>query len=77
MWLREELVIPNIWINLPDNDYTIRTKLNQKLKIKKAIIKKDNLNVEFTDGIQSNYRINEIISEINKNIFKKKFFMER
>ena len=77
LWLRERISNTKYLDRATGQRLYDPAKLNQKLKIKKALIKKDNLNVEFTDGIQSNYRINEIITEINKNIFKKKvLFME-
>ena len=66
LWLRERISNTKYLDQATGQRLYDPAKLNQKLKIKKALIKKDNLNVEFTDGIQSNYRINEIITEINK-----------
>ncbi len=43
-------------------------KLSQKLKIKNALIKKKLLSVEFTDGIEFQYHLDELLEEINKNI---------
>ena len=40
------------------------------------LIIKNNLNVEFTDGIESNYQINDLISEINKNLTTKKIYLK-
>ena len=42
------------------------SKLNEHLKIKEALIKKKLLNVHFTDGIKSKYKIKDLIDEINK-----------
>ncbi len=75
LWLRERISNTKYLDQATGQRLYDPAKLNQKLKIKKALIKKDNLNVEFTDGIQSNYRINEIINEINKNIIKKKIYL--
>ena len=75
LWLRERISNTKYLDQTTGQRLYDPAKLNQKLKIKKALIKKDNLNVEFTDGIQSNYRINEIITEINKNIIKKKIYL--
>ena len=34
----------------------------------KALIKKNNLRVEFTDGVHSDFQVNDIIGEIHKDI---------
>ena len=72
LWLRErvnnqELLDKNTGQRLYDP-----SDLNHKLKIKKALINKKLLNVEFTDGIESQYHIDELLEEINKNIINKK-----
>jgi len=72
LWLRErvnnqELLDQNTGQRLYDP-----SDLNQELKIKRALIKKSNLNVEFSDGIESNYQIEDLINEINKNLSNKK-----
>ena len=72
LWLRERVNNTQFLDQSTGQRLYDPSKLNQKLKIKKALIKKDNLNVEFTDGIQSDYRINEIITEISKNVVKSK-----
>ena len=43
------------------------SELNKKLKIKKAFIKNKYLNVQFTDGTNSDYEIQEIFEELNKS----------
>ena len=72
LWLRErvnnqELLDQNTGQRLYDP-----SNLNQSLKIKKALIKRKKLNVEFTDGIESEYHIDDLLEEINKNLFDKK-----
>jgi len=72
LWLRErvnnqELLDQNTGQRLYDP-----SDLNQELKIKRALIKKSSLNVEFSDGIESNYQIEDLINEINKNLSNKK-----
>ena len=72
LWLRErvnnqELLDKNTGQRLYDP-----SDLNHKLKIKKALIKRKKLNVEFTDGIESEYHIDDLLEEINKNLLDKK-----
>ena len=72
LWLRErvnnrELLDQNTGQRLYDP-----SDLNHSVKIKKALIKKNSLNVEFTDGIESEYQIEDLINEINKNLSNKK-----
>ena len=72
LWLRErvnnrELLDKDTGQRLYDP-----SDLNQGLKIKKALIKRKKLNVQFTDGIESEYRIDDLLEEINKNLIDKK-----
>ncbi len=72
LWLRErvnnqELLDQNTGQRLYDP-----SDLNHKLKIKRALIKRKKLNVEFTDGIESEYHIDDLLEEINKNLLDKK-----
>ena len=72
LWLRErvnnqELLDKNTGQRLYDP-----SDLNHKLKIKRALIKRKKLNVEFTDGIESEYHIDDLLEEINKNLLDKK-----
>ena len=46
--------------------------LNHDLKIRKALIKNKSLSVKFSDGIESEYQIEDLINEINKNLPNKK-----
>lgn len=75
LWLRERITNSQYLDQATGQRLYDPAELSQKLKIKKALIKKNNLNVEFTDGIQSSFRINEIITEINKNITKEKIYL--
>ena len=75
LWLRErvnnqELLDYNTGQRLYDP-----SDLNQGLKIKKALIKNNNLNVKFTDGIESDYQIEDLIGEINKSLYNKKILL--
>ena len=72
LWLRErvnnqELLDKNTGQRLYDP-----SDLNHKLKIKRALIKRKKLNVEFTDGIESEYHIDDLLEEINKNLLDKR-----
>ena len=72
LWLRErvnnqELLDQNTGQRLYDP-----SDLNQRLKIKRALIKNKSLSVEFSDGIESVYQIEDLINEINKNLSTKK-----
>ena len=72
LWLRErvnnqELLDQNTGQRLYDP-----SDLNQRLKIKRALIKNKSLSVEFSDGIESVYQIEDLINEINKNLSNKK-----
>ena len=75
LWLRErvsdsEYLDPNNGQRLYDP-----SKLKKNLKIKKATIKNRFLDVEFTDGVASKYKINDIIDEINKSDYYKNIFL--
>ena len=67
LWLRERVTNQE----LLDQDTGQRlydpSNLNQSIKIKKVLIKRKKLNVEFTDGIESEYHIDDLLEEINKN----------
>ena len=75
LWLRERVTNQE----LLDQDTGQRlydpSNLNQSIKIKKVLIKRKKLNVEFTDGIESEYHIDDLLEEINKNLFDKKIFL--
>ena len=64
LWLRERVNNQELLDKKNGQRLYDPSDLNHELKIKKALIKKNNLNVEFTDGIESNYQINDLISEI-------------
>ena len=72
IWLRErvnghELLDANTGQRLYDP-----AVLSKKLKIKKARIENKNLNIQFSDGIASDYHIEDLINEINKNLLNNK-----
>jgi len=75
LWLRERVNNQELLDKKTGQRLYDPSDLNHELKIKKALIKKNNLNVEFTDGIESDYRINDLISEINKNLITKKIYL--
>ena len=75
LWLRErvnnrEFLDQNTGQRLYDP-----SDLNHGLKIKKALIKNKSLSVKFSDGIESEYQIEDLINEINKNLPNKKIFL--
>ncbi len=75
LWLRErvnnrDLLDQNTGQRLYDP-----SDLNHGLKIKKALIKNKSLSVKFSDGIESEYQIEDLINEINKNLPNKKIFL--
>ena len=75
LWLRERVGNFNLLdINTGQRLYDT-SNLNHDLKIKKALIKKKKLNVKFTDGLESEYFIKDLLDEINKNFFNKKIFL--
>ena len=72
LWLRERvnghgLLDVNTGQRLYDPAF-----LSKKLKIKKAHIQNKNLNIHFSDGIASDYHIEDLINEINKNFLNNK-----
>ena len=74
LWLRErvnnhELLDQNTGQRLYDI-----SDIDCSLKINKALIKKNNLRIQFSDGIESNYQIENLIEEINKNLPNNKIF---
>tara|TARA_A100001011_G_scaffold367098_1_gene420233 strand:- start:2074 stop:3186 length:1113 start_codon:yes stop_codon:yes gene_type:complete len=75
LWLRERVNNQGLLDKNTGQRLYDPADLNHKLKIKKALIKKKLLNVEFTDGIESHYHIDELLEEINKNISNKKIFL--
>ena len=75
LWLRErvnshELLDTNTGQRLYDP-----SELNKKLKIKKALIKNKNLNIQFSDGIASDYQIKDLKIEINTNLLNDKIIL--
>ena len=75
LWLRERVNNSEFLDRATGQRLYDPSSLDQKLKIKKALIKKNNLRVEFTDGVHSDFKVNDIIGEIHKNIEKKKYFL--
>ena len=74
LWLRERVNNSEFLDRATGQRLYDPSSLDQKLKIKKALIKKNNLRVEFTDGVHSDFKVNDIIGEIHKNIEKKNIF---
>ena len=75
LWLRERVNNRELLDQNTGQRLYNPSDLNHGLKIKKALIRKKNLNVQFTDGIESEYQIEDLINEINKNLFNRKILL--
>ncbi len=75
IWLRER--VNNTKLLDQNNGQRLYdpSALNKRLKITSALIKKKLLNITFSDGIVSEYRIKDLVDEINKNYSKKNVFL--
>ncbi len=68
LWLRERVNNQTLLDKNTGQRLYDPSELNHSLKIKKALIKNKNLKVQFSDGIESEYQIEDLIKEINKNL---------
>ena len=75
LWLRERVNIQGLLDKNTGQRLYDPSDLNKKIKIEKALIKNKNLNIRFSDGIESIYQIEDLINEINKNLLNKKIFL--
>ena len=66
IWLRERVTNPELMdVNNGQRLYE-PSNINNKLKIQRALIKRNNLNIKFSDGIESKYKIKDLLNEFNK-----------
>ncbi len=67
LWLRERVSNPEMLDKNNGQRLYEPSELNYNLKIKNALINKKKLNVKFSDGIESEYLIKDLLKELNKN----------
>ncbi len=75
LWLRERVNNQDLLDQNTGQRLYDPSDLNLDLKIRKALIKNRSLSVKFSDGIESEYQIEDLINEINKNLPNKKIFL--
>ena len=71
LWLRERASSINLIDPLTKQRIYHHSALEKSIKIKKANFKKNLLNVEFSDGINSKFKLDELYKELNTNEMKK------
>jgi gamma-butyrobetaine dioxygenase len=71
LWLRERASSINLIDPLTKQRIYDPSALEKSIKIKKANFKKNLLNVEFSDGINSKFKLDELYKELNTNEMKK------
>jgi len=65
-WLRERAKNKNLVDKNTDQRLYDPSDLNHRVRIKKTSINKNSLNVEFSDGVKSNYKVRELIYELKE-----------
>ena len=71
MWLRERVTDAKYLDKNNGQRLYDPSKIKKNIKIERALIKNKFLNIKFSDGVQSDYFIKDLINEINKNSFQK------
>jgi hypothetical protein len=66
LWLRERAKTEDLVDRHNDQRLYDPSQLDQTIKIKKASMNNDHLNIEFTDGVKFEYKINNLLYEIDK-----------
>ena len=66
LWLRERAKTENLVDKFNDQRLYDPSQLDPKLKIKKASMSNGHLNIEFTDGVKFEYKVNNLLYEIDK-----------
>ena len=66
LWLRERAKTENLVDKYNDQRLYDPSKLDQNIKIKKASMSNGHLNIEFTDGVKFEYKVNNLLYEIDK-----------
>ena len=72
IWLRERVNNEDLLDQISGQRLYDPSDFKKNLKIKNALIKKKSLNVQFSDGIKSNYDVDDLITEINKSLSYRK-----
>jgi len=67
LWLRERVTSAEHLDKNNNQRLYDSSELNKEIKIKKAFIRNRLLNVQFTDGVKSDYQIQDLIDEVNKS----------
>ncbi len=75
LWLRERVNNQSLLDENTGQRLYDPSDLNHDLKIRNALIKNKRLSIKFSDGIESEYQIEDLISEINKNFPNKKILL--
>ncbi len=68
LWLRERVNNQGLLDQNTGQRLYDPSDLNQALRIRKALLNNKNLRVKFSDGIESDFEIKDLIKEINKNL---------
>jgi len=66
LWLRERAKTENLVDKYNDQRLYDPSQLDQNIKIKKASMSNGHLNIEFTDGVKFEYKVNNLLYEIDK-----------
>ncbi len=70
LWLRERVTNSDMLDKNNGQRLYEPSELSDNLKIKNALIKRKKLNVKFSDGVISEYKIEDLLKEFNKNKFE-------
>ena len=66
LWLRERVKTDALVDKYNDQRLYDPSQLNQNLKIRNASVNNGHLNIEFTDGVQFKYKVNDLLYELDK-----------
>ena len=66
LWLRERVKTDDLVDKNNDQRLYDPSQLNQKIEIKNASVNNGHLDIEFTDGIQFKYEVNDLLYELSK-----------
>ena len=66
LWLRERVKTDTLVDKYNDQRLYDPSQLNQNLEIRNASVNNGHLNIEFTDGVQFKYKVNDLIYELDK-----------
>ena len=66
LWLRERVKTDTLVDKNNDQRLYDPSQLNQNLEIRNASVNNGHLNIEFTDGVQFKYKVNDLLYELDK-----------